>query len=314
MTEQPRRDRYGTILLEHFRRPRNYGHLASPDLAADGANALCGDRLRLELALDGDTIVEARFVANACAICTAAASLLTERVTGVRLADARALTDDEAVAALGEPVAPGRRRCALLPIETLRRAVAPGDAVVGILLAGGRARRFGTQKLVAAHDGATVVRRSAERLRGALERVIVVTGADASCVRAALDGLDVAIVENAECDEGMASSIRAGVAAARPRAGAVVIALGDQPTVDPAVVTRMVAAHRSGAAIVAPRYDGVRGHPVLFGRGAFDALLRLRGDVGARALLDDDAGVAYVEVKGAAPRDVDTPADLEGLR
>ncbi len=114
---------YGGHILEHFRRPRNRGRLAAPDAADEGVNPLCGDRVRIEVVLRGERIEQARFTADACAICIASASLLTERVAGMAVGDAAALDDDAAVAQLGTEIPPTRRSCAVLPLETLRRAL-----------------------------------------------------------------------------------------------------------------------------------------------------------------------------------------------
>lgn len=116
---------YGSTIAEHFRRPRNQGPLPNASASAEGVNPLCGDRVRMALIVDsGGVISNARFVANACAICVAAASLLTERVRGLSREDATSLTEDEAVSLLGQGVPPARRRCATLPLEALRRALA----------------------------------------------------------------------------------------------------------------------------------------------------------------------------------------------
>jgi nitrogen fixation NifU-like protein len=120
---------YGTTILDHFRRPRNHGTLAAADLSAEGSNPLCGDRIRIQLAIDGSAIVEARFTANACAICIAAASLLTEHVLGMDVAVASALSAENALGWLDADVPTARRTCALLPLETLRRALAERGAV-----------------------------------------------------------------------------------------------------------------------------------------------------------------------------------------
>ena len=114
---------YGSVVLEHFKRPRNQRALERVSASHEGFNRQCGDRVRIDLEVADDTIRAAAFTANACAICTAAASLLTERVRGAAVRDALALSDDEAVAALGAEVPSGRRRCATLPWETLRRAL-----------------------------------------------------------------------------------------------------------------------------------------------------------------------------------------------
>lgn len=115
---------YGATVLEHFRRPRNQRTLEHPTSTREGYNPLCGDRVRIELDVEGDTIRAAAFTANACAICTASASLLTERIRGLSLGQASALTDAETVAALGTELPAGRLLCAILPIRTLREAIA----------------------------------------------------------------------------------------------------------------------------------------------------------------------------------------------
>jgi nitrogen fixation NifU-like protein len=114
---------YRAIVIEHFRRPRNRAPLPQANRAAEGANPLCGDRIRIQLRVDDDTITDARFMADACALCIATASLLTEHVRGLS-ADAAAAIDGTWVRTSleGDPPA-GRARCAMLPVDTLRRAV-----------------------------------------------------------------------------------------------------------------------------------------------------------------------------------------------
>jgi nitrogen fixation NifU-like protein len=109
--------------MEHFRHPRNEGRLLGPDVSREGVNPLCGDRVRIELAIRDGRIVDARFTANACAISVAASSLLTERVRGMTTATARSVTDDEMIAALGGGIPPARRACAVLPVTTMRAAL-----------------------------------------------------------------------------------------------------------------------------------------------------------------------------------------------
>jgi nitrogen fixation NifU-like protein len=114
---------YGALVLEHFRRPRNQRALEHPSASHEGFNPLCGDRVRIELDVVDAVIRAAAFTANACAICTASASLLTERVTGLPLERAARISDAEALAALESEVPKARVACAVLPLATLREAI-----------------------------------------------------------------------------------------------------------------------------------------------------------------------------------------------
>ena len=110
---------YGAKILEHFRRPRNKGTLPSPTVSQEGTNPLCGDRIRIELALEGDTVTAARFTANACAICVATASILTELVRNAPLEDIGTLTVTDMLAALESDIPPARIPCVRLPLTVL---------------------------------------------------------------------------------------------------------------------------------------------------------------------------------------------------
>ena len=114
---------YSDVLLDHFRHPRNYGSIDAPDISYESFNPLCGDRIRLELKLDQATVQEARFKGDACAISTAAASLLTELLIGTSIDQAAAISDDELISALQSDIQPARRQCALLPLEALRHGL-----------------------------------------------------------------------------------------------------------------------------------------------------------------------------------------------
>jgi len=111
---------YSEILLDHFRHPRNYGELPAPDISSENFNPLCGDRIRIELKLNGLVVQDARFKGDGCAISTAAASLLTELIRGSHIGEVAALSDDQLLAALESDIKPARIQCALLALEALR--------------------------------------------------------------------------------------------------------------------------------------------------------------------------------------------------
>ena len=114
---------YSETLLDHFRRPRNYGGLEQPDVSNEQFNPLCGDRIRLELKFDGARVCAARFKGDACAIGTAAASLLTELIIGEEIEQLDTLADARLIAALQSNIQPARLQCALLPLQALREGL-----------------------------------------------------------------------------------------------------------------------------------------------------------------------------------------------
>jgi nitrogen fixation protein NifU and related proteins len=137
-------DLYRDVILDHNRRPRNFGGLESADASVEGFNPMCGDRLTLRLKLDDGKISDIRFEGQGCAISTASASLMTEAVKGRTRADAlrlfdrvhQLLTDDAAPPAdeLGKLAAlsgvrayPARVKCASLCWHTLSEALRSTD-------------------------------------------------------------------------------------------------------------------------------------------------------------------------------------------
>jgi molybdenum cofactor cytidylyltransferase len=156
----------------------------------------------------------------------------------------------------------------------------------------------------------------------------VVLGSDSDAVKAALARLPLMFVSNERYAEGMSGSLRVGVQEAVALSDstgreieAIVVALGDQPTIARSITASVIerfqresATARGAAQIVAARYDGERSHPVLFARSVFPELLAVNGDLGARDVIArDPLRVAYVDIAGAPPADVDCPQDLETL-
>ena len=114
---------FSDTVLDHYRHPRNYRRLPDADRVAEVDNAVCGDRIRLELRLGEDVIADAAFRGDGCALSVAAASLLTELLAGQTITRAAALRDEELLAALDATVPPERLQCALLPLQALRQAL-----------------------------------------------------------------------------------------------------------------------------------------------------------------------------------------------
>jgi nitrogen fixation NifU-like protein len=127
---------YGEVIAEHFRHPRNFGALQGADRAFEDVNPLCGDRIRIELKVEGGRIAAARFSGDACMVATAAASLLTERVVGLALDVAARFPREVLLAALQAPLRPARLGCATLPLAVLQGAALSRTAVSGTATSG----------------------------------------------------------------------------------------------------------------------------------------------------------------------------------
>ena len=183
----------------------------------------------------------------------------------------------------------------------------------GLVLAAGAGERFGGPKQIAELHGRPLLEHVLMAMEAAaVERTVVVLGARADEVRAAVPLHGAEPVVARDWREGMAASLRAGVEALAD-ADAVVVALGDQPLVSARAIDRIVTARGHGALAVRATYDGTPGHPVLLERALFDRLRALRGDEGARAVLREVA-VRDVACDGLGrPDDIDTRTELEGL-
>ena len=192
--------------------------------------------------------------------------------------------------------------------------------IAAVILAAGRSTRMGgPNKLLAELDGKKLVRIAAEQaLASKASEVVVVTGHQAELVEKALAGLNVRFVRNPEFAGGLASSVKAGIAAVTDNADGAVICLGDMPLISAGLIDRLVEAFAPdrGNLIVVPVADGRRGNPVLWSRRFFKELMTLDGDIGARHLIAKHAeAVAEVPVEGqSAFLDIDTPQALEAAR
>jgi molybdenum cofactor cytidylyltransferase len=189
--------------------------------------------------------------------------------------------------------------------------------IAAVVLAAGSATRFGSAKVLATLDDVALVRHVVDRLALAgIDHVVVTANENAARIRDVLSGTAAVVVDVDDATTGLSASLRRGVGALPGGCTGFVVALGDQPFIDPLVVRRLEASwRRTGAAAIVPVYrDGVRGNPVFFDASMREALQSLEGDAGARALLLAlGERVITVPIDAEAPRDVDTPTDLDQL-
>lgn len=186
--------------------------------------------------------------------------------------------------------------------------------IAALILAAGRASRMGgSGKLLERIDGIPLVLRAINAaLASCAESVTVVTGHDAERVAALAEGRRVNIVRNPDHAQGMASSLKRGIAALPADIDGVLVMLGDMPFVSAAHLDALIDAFADGRRIVAPVQAGRRGNPVLWPQRFLEEFANLEGDRGARDLLEKYADqITAVEFSDAAIFvDVDTPQDL----
>ena len=117
-------DFYRENILDHYRNPRNKGHLENPTHVHEEHNPLCGDVIRIDLQVnDEDVIEEVRFEGEGCAISQASASMLTEMIQGKTLEEAKQVSKEDILEALGIDIGPVRLKCALLSLKVLKAGI-----------------------------------------------------------------------------------------------------------------------------------------------------------------------------------------------
>jgi nitrogen fixation NifU-like protein len=111
---------YREYILDHYRNPRNFGRLEKPDISHEEDNPLCGDVIGLDFKLEDGRIADVRFHGRGCAISQASASLLTERLKGMSLDEAKRIGREDVLGELGIEISPARLKCALLSLKVLK--------------------------------------------------------------------------------------------------------------------------------------------------------------------------------------------------
>jgi nitrogen fixation NifU-like protein len=116
-------DFYKQYILDHYRNPRNFGHLDKFDASAEDLNPLCGDTITMELAVGEDgRVTDIRFSGKGCAISQASASMLTESIKGMKLDDVAKLSQESVLENVGIGISPTRMKCAMLGLKVLKSA------------------------------------------------------------------------------------------------------------------------------------------------------------------------------------------------
>jgi len=159
--------------------------------------------------------------------------------------------------------------------------------ICAIVLAAGRSSRMGLQKLLLPFGGKTVISHIVDQLLASdVDKVLVVTGHEPQRISGELSGRRVSIVNNTDYDSGMLSSVRCGLRALPKRCKAVLVAIGDQPSISTELVNLMIRSFvASKKKIFVPCYEGQRGHPILFSSVYREEILTHYDEIGLRGLL-----------------------------
>jgi molybdenum cofactor cytidylyltransferase len=186
-----------------------------------------------------------------------------------------------------------------------------------ILLAAGESKRMGKPKQLMPLGSSTILEQAIDNLlNSAVDEIIVVLGHKAEEITETIASKPVKIMVNSNYQQGMSTSIIAGLILVDPQAQAIMLALGDQPLVDSQTINQLIDEfHNHDKSIVVPTYRGRRGHPIIFAIKYKPELLELEGDVGGREVIrhhpDDVLEVAFDSE--SVITDIDTRDDYQSL-
>ena len=186
--------------------------------------------------------------------------------------------------------------------------------ITGLVLGAGGSTRLGRPKQLLPYGERTLLDHTVQTARECgFDQLVVPIGGASDEVRERVDLAGADVVVNYDYGQGCSSSIAAALQTVDARCDVLVLMLGDQPGVTPAIVRALIDG-RGDAPLAVCRYDDGRGHPIAFERRIFSELVDLHGDKGVWRLLDRRAGeVVEVRVAGNVPLDVDTPEDYQAV-
>lgn len=187
--------------------------------------------------------------------------------------------------------------------------------IVTIVLAAGRSVRMGeANKLLMSWNGIPLIERTLDNVVAAKpDEVLVVTGHQSEQLENAVARFDVRVVHNENYASGLASSLKAGIAALGRSVEGALVVLGDMPLVEPGLIRRLVDSFEKTSDICLPVFEGNQGNPVLWGRDYFKEIQMLTGDRGAKELLSKHQSCVKSTDAGTRGvlRDFDEPADFK---
>lgn len=198
------------------------------------------------------------------------------------------------------------------------------EMIIALLLAAGEAKRMGKNKLLLPLQGKPMVVLTLENLLASqVDEIIVVTGHEGARLEKELGPFlegrpgRIKVVRNKDYQQGMSTSLKAGAEAAKGRADALLIMLGDQPFIGPELINRIIARFKTGRAkICLPLFRGQPGHPVLFHGDYLSEMASLSGDVGARGIVESHPeDVVTIEVDSPEVLvDIDEESQYEAVQ
>jgi molybdenum cofactor cytidylyltransferase len=187
-----------------------------------------------------------------------------------------------------------------------------------IILAAGSSSRFGDIKQLSLYVDKTFIRHAVTIAKKVVKKVIVVLGAHAEKVKKEIEDSDVVFVFNKDWEEGMASSIRSGLSTfleIEPAAESVIFMVCDQPFVSSSLLNELISKHvETNKQIIASTYQGTVGTPVFFEKTFFPALLNLKGQSGAKKIIQQNSESTIRIPFPLGYVDIDTKEDYELLQ